>query len=217
MSESRGSDQYAFSVNQNGAPRATFDVGGVPLELLIHSGSSANVVDKETWNTLKKKNINCTSRVVNGKSLQTYAADKPLVGCFNCDIQINNKQATAEFCVIEGVRNTPLLSRCTAEELGVLRIEVHAVEDTRESIMRKYPDMFQGIGKLHSRQVKLYVDENVTPIVQPLRRTPYNLRDKVKAKINWWKTRPSGHRPKRKRRDQALLGHATAQRSHQLC
>ena len=119
--------------------------------------------------TLKKKNINCTSHVV---------------GCFNCDIQINNKQAIAEVCVIEGVGNTSLLSPCTAEELGVLRIEVHAVEDTRESVMRKHPDVFHGIGKLHSRQVKLHVDENVTPIAQPLRRTPYNVRDKVEAKIN---------------------------------
>ena len=180
-------NHYAFSISHSGAPKAMFNVGGVPLEILIDSGSSANVIDKQTWDVLKSKNINCKSRVVTGKSLQTYAASEPLqvIGCFICDIEINKKLATAEFCVVQGAGNIPLLSRRTAEELGILKIEINAIDqsDMKSSIIGKYPDVFQGIGKLKNRQVTLYVDDRVTPIAQPLRRTPFNLREKVEAKI----------------------------------
>lgn len=186
-SDRTNDNPYAFSVNQKGAPKATFNVGGVPLDLLIDSGSSANVIDKQTWDILKVNNISCTSRVVIGKTLQTYATKEPLqvIGCFTCEVERNDNQATAEFCVVQGAGNTPLLSRSTAEELGVLKIEINAVHesDMKDSIMRKYPDVFQGIGKLKGRQVKLHVDESVTPIAQPLRRTPFNLREQVEAKI----------------------------------
>ena len=38
--------------------------------------------------------------------------------------------------------------------------------------------------KLKDNQVKLYVDPNIPPVAQPVRRTPFSLRDKVKEKID---------------------------------
>lgn len=37
-------------------------VGGVPVEMVIDSGASANVIDKGLREDLKKKHINCMSR-----------------------------------------------------------------------------------------------------------------------------------------------------------
>ena len=37
--------------------------------------------------------------------------------------------------------------------------------------------------KLKDYQVKLYVDPNIPPVAQPVRRTPFSLRDKVKEKV----------------------------------
>ena len=46
-----------------------------------------------------------------------------------------------------------------------------------------YKEIFEGVGKLKDYQAKLYVDPNITPVAQPVRRTPFSLRDKVKEKI----------------------------------
>ena len=41
----------------------TVSVGGVPLEMVIDSGASTNVMDKHLWEDLKKKHIKYTSEV----------------------------------------------------------------------------------------------------------------------------------------------------------
>ena len=52
-----------------------------------------------------------------------------------------------------------------------------------ETIMSGYKEIFEGVGKLKEYQVKLHVNTDVTPVAQPVRRTPCSLRDKVKEKI----------------------------------
>ena len=49
--------------------------------------------------------------------------------------------------------------------------------------MSDYKEIFEGVGKLKDYQVKLYVDPNIPPVAQPVRRTPFSLRDKVKEKV----------------------------------
>ena len=44
--------------------------------------------------------------------------------------------------------------------------------------------MFTGVGKLKDFKLKMHVDPNVPPVAQKLRRVPFALRDKVKAKID---------------------------------
>ena len=43
--------------------------------------------------------------------------------------------------------------------------------------------LYNNFGKLKGRQVQLSVDPEVKPVAQPVRRTPFGLRDKVEAKI----------------------------------
>ena len=49
--------------------------------------------------------------------------------------------------------------------------------------MSDYKEIFEGVGKLKDYQVKLYVDPNIPPVAQPVRRTPFSLRNKVKEKV----------------------------------
>ncbi|XP_030849603.1 uncharacterized protein K02A2.6-like [Strongylocentrotus purpuratus] len=76
------------------------------------------------------------------------------------------------------------MSRKTALALGVLRIgiDVNSVKsyvDMRE----EFKPVFQGVGILRDRQIKLKVDPEIRPVAQPVRRTPFGLRDRVKEKI----------------------------------
>ncbi|KAI0231625.1 hypothetical protein LSAT2_018022, partial [Lamellibrachia satsuma] len=60
----------------------------------------------------------------------------------------------AEFIVVRG-RSIPLLGRKTALQLGELKIGVGiaAVSDVAGDLNLQYPEVFEGIGKLKSRQI----------------------------------------------------------------
>ena len=53
---------YAFRVtNEVHSNLLKLSVGGVELEMLVDSGATNNIVDKETWEDLKAKKIKCKS------------------------------------------------------------------------------------------------------------------------------------------------------------
>jgi hypothetical protein len=49
--------------------------------------------------------------------------------------------------------------------------------------VQQYPEVFNGVGKLNTHKVSIHIDPTVEPVAQPLRRIPFNLRDKVEKKI----------------------------------
>ena len=49
--------------------------------------------------------------------------------------------------------------------------------------IEKYQHLFNGIGKLKNKTVKLHINKDVKPVALRHRRTPFHLRDKVKAEI----------------------------------
>ena len=95
--------------------------------------------------------------------------------------------ANAEFCVING-KGEPLLGRETATDLGVLKIglEVAAVyassKNIGEILQKKIPRS-QWFWKAKRPSGQTPHRPNVTPVAQPIRRTPFSLRSKVEAKI----------------------------------
>ena len=51
-------------------------------------------------------------------------------------------------------------------------------------IVKNFPDVFTGVGKLKDYQLQLYVNKDVKPVVQPVRRLPFGLREKVNKKLD---------------------------------
>lgn len=47
----------------------------------------------------------------------------------------------------------------------------------------QYPEVFQAVGKMKTKQISLYIDPKIQPVVQPLRWIPFNLRGPVEEKI----------------------------------
>lgn len=77
-------------------------------------------------------------------------------------------------------------------KLGVLRIgtDVATVKcftflfHTKHSLQQQYPQVFQGVGNLKIKGISQHIDPNVKPVVaQPLRRLPFNLRQKVDQNV----------------------------------
>lgn len=89
-----------------------------------------------------------------------------------------------EIFVLDG-EGPALLGRDTARKLGLLKLNpgINTVTDSSD-VCSKYPECVDGIGKLKDFQLKLHVDDNVTPVAQSMYRIPYSLRQKVSDNID---------------------------------
>ncbi len=189
--EDQREDEYAFSVEHE---RAEDDaeirvmVGGVPLIMSIDSGATINVIDTRMWEKLKVEGVKCMSKK-STKNVYAYGSKEtlPVAGTFVANIAVDNQEIeSAEFVVIHG-EGQALLGRKSAIQLGVLRLgpRVHAVQaDSDINIRQEYSDCFEGFGKLKDFQLEIPVDPDVTPVISPLRRVPYQLRDKLSKKLD---------------------------------
>ena len=91
--------KMALSISQSGAHTK---------EILIHSGASCNIIDKQTWEDLKRQGI----------KVFLYGSRKPLetLGKYNSVMPFNKEETEAQFVVINGK------GRKTAMQLGVLKL-----------------------------------------------------------------------------------------------
>ena len=182
-------DEYAFNItDETETGKITVTVGGVPVDMLIDSGASTNVINRSRWEELKKKHIKCVSTRA-AKKLYAYGATTPLqvIGTFTADVSVAGRCISSEFAVIEG-KGEPLLGRKSAIELGVLKLHipekpVNSVT-VKEDLIARYKDLFQGVGKLEGYQVKLHINPEVQPVAQPLRRPAFSLREKIERKLD---------------------------------
>ena len=79
-----------------------------------------------------------------------------------------------------------LLSFRTAMSLGVVNI-VRSITSSDDEIVKnlvsEFESVFHGVGLLKEYQVKLHIDESVTPVHQKHRRVPFSVRNKVEKEI----------------------------------
>ena len=57
-------------------------------------------------------------------------------------------------------------------------------EGSNGDIIRQYPEIFQGVGKLKNYQESLHIDDSVKPAAQPVWRLPFGLQEKVDSKLD---------------------------------
>ncbi|XP_044180988.1 uncharacterized protein K02A2.6-like [Acropora millepora] len=177
--------EYAFIVKSALQPGKTeVFIGDILVEMVIDSEESVNVIDKHLWSKLKREKIECVSKKSN-KKLYPYGSKQPIEiqGTFSALTKVGETVVKAEFVVIGG-EGEALLGRETAVQLGVLQfgVPVYSLK-SKEEILHDYKGIFEGVGKLTGFQVKLHVDPEVPAVAQPVRRTPFSLREKVKEKI----------------------------------
>jgi hypothetical protein len=132
--------KYAFAIGDVTTGRVKVHVGGVPLHMLVDSGASVNVIDKETWTGLKSQDVICISSTAKpDKSLYAYGCTEPLktIGTFTSEVSIGEQKCKADFIVIES-EGIPLLGLNTATQLQLLKICGHAntidVDNTANTI-----------------------------------------------------------------------------------
>ncbi|XP_029725276.2 uncharacterized protein K02A2.6-like [Aedes albopictus] len=170
-----GKTYYAF-YSGNDTNVLACEVGGVVLDLLIDSGSDANLIPDVVWESLKQAKVNvrqCTkgsSRILKG-----YASDLPLpiLGTFIADVRVGKRTVAAEFYVVKGGQRS-LLGDKTSKELGILKVGLDAFAVTSEA---------KPFSKIKDVQVQIHMDPHVKPVFQPIRRIPIPLEDAVNRKL----------------------------------
>ena len=121
VSDFNAEPDFAFQVNSSvkGAGDMCIEVSGIPVNVLIDSGSTCHIMDEKTWCELKRRKISCTSER-NEKEICGYGQTQPLKTVGKCRARVKcggTNVASENFVVVKGEAKT-LLGRCTAERLG---------------------------------------------------------------------------------------------------
>jgi hypothetical protein len=162
------------------------------IKFQIDSGSTANIIDEFTFSNIQKENpsIQLTK---SKKRLFAFGAVTPLqlLGQFHCVLESKKRLAYATIIVVKNATGC-LLSGKTSIDLNFLTIRVNTkpatfsqlskhkkLPDRLRPVISEFDEVFHGVGKLKDVQVHLHIDKNVKPVVQPTRRIPFALRQKV--------------------------------------
>ncbi|XP_062542134.1 uncharacterized protein LOC134210124 [Armigeres subalbatus] len=152
-------------------------VGGVKLDMLVDSGSDANLISDAAWTELKAQNVAVLSSTKgSSRILKAYGSDRPLkiLGSFEAIVAVEDREVRAEFLVVEGGQRC-LLGDATAKEVGVLRVglQVNRLEETVEPFT-----------KIRGIKAHIHMDPDAVPVFQPVRRIPAPLEEAVNRKID---------------------------------
>lgn len=152
-------------------------VGGVPIKLLIDSGSKANIINGQDWDLLTKKGAVVWHIDVHAKNtLKPYAVGQSLEVRHKFQTTVsaaNQKEIITSFFVVDR-GDVSILGKDAAKQLGVLKLGVginRVIENTSP-----FP-------KIKGVKVKLSIDTSVKPVQQPLRRVPVAIEAAVGNKI----------------------------------
>ncbi|CAB4019494.1 Hypothetical predicted protein, partial [Paramuricea clavata] len=84
-------DRYAFTVRNSNDTSAniTVDVGGKPMQMIIDSSATCNIIDQNLWEHLKLENIRCESTKCK-PNVYPYGSEEPLpvLGKFTANVTV---------------------------------------------------------------------------------------------------------------------------------
>ena len=194
--ENPSDDEYCFTISSPLA-KTTFTLNNaLPVEFLIDSGSSVNIINRDTFEKLESlMSLNLERSCV---KVYPYGCKTPLPILGKCVVDIcsncTDKRTFATFHVIDAATSC-ILGKSTSELLCVLtvlqptrskRISALANSDFAyklNSLLREYKDIFEGSSALKNFELTVQIDPSVQPCVQKPRRLPFLMKKQVQTEI----------------------------------
>ena len=181
--ESSDGEGLAYSIysmkqrGQPGLPRIAIKVNGEKVIFILDSGSTATIIDRETYKLIGEPSLRRTSM-----KIYAYKAEKPveLMGELEATLTAGNKnRSTIEkiYVTADGDQEG-ILSYKAAVRLKLIRLDAEVQTINKIEELKPKP-----IGKIRGVQVKLHIDPDIKPVALPHRRIPYHLREKVEEEI----------------------------------
>ena len=167
------------------APRVKLTVNGICTEVLVDSGATCNLLGKDSLERLRRDGLDVQLTEFINRLFAYGGSELNVTGKFPATLTFNGKAVEAEVVVVRG-KGEFLLGRHTATALEALVLpSVNTVEESlqREHLKKKFPAVFNGVGKLAGYTAKLHVDQTVRPVAQGQRRIPYAYVEAVEKKL----------------------------------
>ena len=168
-------------------PTTNINVDGLSIAVVIDSGATVNIVDRDTYYKLRAlENVEIMPSNIR---LFTYGSKIPLniLGTITVTVEFAGKQVPAQFVVVNNGGTGCLLGHKSATQLDLLHITNSVStqsEDISLKVSAKFPKVFEGVGKLKDFQQTIHVDPTIQPVAQAPRRVPFHVRRKVEAKLD---------------------------------
>ena len=165
----------------------TLEIEHIPVQMLIDSGASVNVLDLETYRLNARKGV---QMMPTNLRVYAYGSTTPLniLGTVSGRVKCNSDEIVAKFVVVPNRHAGCLLGRQTATQLGLLRVgpQVSSINHAASppTLRQQYPNVFDGVGKLTDYQQKISINDTIKPVAQSPRRIPFHVRKQVSAKLN---------------------------------
>lgn len=162
------------------------EVGGVPVEMLIDSGSKYNLIDDKTWEGMRRNGIQVIrERMDDRKQFLAYGRyPLRLLNVFDADIVVKDRENVitqrGTFYVIENGQQ-PLLGKITAISMGLL---VVGLPSTHTQPINKIIVKRGVFPKIKGIQIIIPIDLSVKPVQQAIRRCPIALTALMKEKLD---------------------------------
>ncbi|XP_014678719.1 PREDICTED: uncharacterized protein LOC106818534 [Priapulus caudatus] len=149
-------------------PSCSVKIGrtAIPVQMTIDSGASVNILDQATYDGFPERPPleSPSSRIY------SYGSSKPLpvLGVVHQAVSYDSKTLDTKLHVVKGSGGN-LLGCRAAQDLGILLLANAVQENPKSSTVpshptaRKFPQLFDGIGKIKDKMVRLHIDEDVRP------------------------------------------------------
>ncbi|CAG9836256.1 unnamed protein product [Diabrotica balteata] len=163
------------SINQNWS--IVVRINKINVVCYLDTGAQANVMSIKIFNEVNVQKLELVPTCINLKSFLNDVI--PIVGKVNLLCEIENRLESIEFIIVNLECQT-ILGLDTCHKLKLIK-RVGLV--SHESIIEKNKQVFAGLGCLPN-VCHLEIDKNIKPIIEPPRRIPFSLHDKLKEEFN---------------------------------
>ena len=164
-------------------PTVTVRINEVETEMIVDTGASTDIIDESTLQQVDPENKITLQPTTKRLFAYVSTSQLPTLGKFTGNISFQNNEQMVAVHVMKGSHGS-LLSYRTATALGILDVQIQHIQDPlQDSLATEFPNLFQGIGQLKDVEVKLHIDQSVTPVAQPPRRIPFHIRNKVEEEL----------------------------------
>ena len=189
-------DGYVFSAKNeaivhNSLPTCVVQIEGESIRMTIDSGASVNIMDSNTFNKIRRPSNMLFKQPVSNVYPYGSRTPLPVIGVFITKVKFHSKVVDTHVHVVEGTTGN-LLGCQTAQDLGILHITQNVTarqyvttSDTPQSqIIDQFADLFEGAGKVDGVEIKLHIDQDVSPKEQQHRRIPFHIRLDVENELD---------------------------------
>ena len=117
--------------------------------------------------------------------IYTYGGTEPipLRGIIQVKVNSERHSTQARLHVTKGDTGT-LLGSHTEEDIGLVFFARQVHLSHAKDIMQEFPQLFQGLGCLKDRKIKLHIDKTIHPTALRHRQVLFHLRPLVEKELN---------------------------------